>query len=110
MSYGTETIPAPFADLKIFMHEACMGIKKKIFYLLIVVALGAFLAKEITAERARGFIRECLSEHEIEIIIDEHADQKRQFEIVKRGIACVREKQSWPERIVTQVMGNRLFD
>jgi hypothetical protein len=87
-----------------------MVIKKKIFYSLIVVALGAFLAKEITAERARGFIRECLSEREMEIMLDEHANQERQFEIVKRGVACVREKQSWPEHIVTQVMGNRLFD
>src|SRR5690554_4343581 len=77
---------------RLFCTRLCMSIKK-IFYSLIIVALGAFLAKEITAERARGFIRECLSEREIEIILDEHANQERQFETVKRGIACVREKQ-----------------
>lgn len=83
---------------------------KKILFYAIAVALGVWLAKELTAERARGFIKECLSQDEIEIILDEPGNKEKQFEITRRTLGCVREKQSWPERIVTKTMGNRLFD
>lgn len=85
---------------------------RKTIYFVVVILLSAFLAKQITAERAHILIKECISQEEMEIILDESVDagKEKQFEITKRALVCVHSKQTWLERLVTKMVGIHLFD
>jgi hypothetical protein len=77
-----------------------------------LILVSAFLAKAIVANRAVVFIHECMTQDEMEFILDESVvpiEKVRQYELTKRALGCVGSKQTAVERLVTNVLGADLF-
>lgn len=84
-----------------------MQMIKNMIYISAAIALSLFIAKKIAMDRVTRFASECLSQSEIATLHDrsDTANRDDQLEISVRGVKCVREKQTWPERLITGIPG-----
>jgi len=83
-----------------------------VIYFLVLVILGFFLIKEVTAKRAAVFIQECMTPEEMTFILDQPVGpikKEQQLELTKKVLGCVSSKQTAVERVVTSHLGADLF-
>jgi hypothetical protein len=83
-----------------------------VIYFLVLVILGFFLIKEVTAKRAAVFIQECMTPEEMTFILDQSAGpikKEQQLALTKGVLGCVSSKQTAVERMVTSYLGADLF-
>lgn len=86
---------------------------KKTTALLLVLVLFWLTAKRITADRAYRFIIECTTDAEVAILEATNEsvdDKKKQLEVADTTLKCVRAKQGYLERLLSDAMGNSLFN
>lgn len=85
---------------------------KKLIVLFLLIAIFSIVAKEIIAKRTHGFIMQCLSSEEVELILDESvtaATKEKQLQVTKRALVCVKGKQSVVENVIFNALGGKLF-
>lgn len=85
---------------------------RRVLYSLVLVMVGFFLIKEVTAKRAAVFIRDCMTPEEMTLILDESVgpiQKEQQLELTKGVLGCVSSKQTAVERMVTSYLGADLF-
>lgn len=85
---------------------------KKLLLFMLCSAAILYGTKYVTATRASRFTMECLSPEEVALIQSTpvtEAEQKRQLALVEPTLACVSNKQTAAERLVTRLWGIHLF-